>query len=261
MKNNAVKIFLYFVFICLIAGSGVLLFYEMYKGNEDPGGEEPITIISPEELIVDDNDKTKLTIDADVVKMSPDVDLAQERKKHKNNDIIARLEVPDVFNVLVVKGKDNKYYLDYSVDKKKDIKGATFMDFRNNVNNNQINIYGHNSRDSKLAVPFRRLEKFLDKSFFDSHPYIIFQFDTGKRVYKITSIKEVTESQNEHMRVTFTGQKFVDHVEKLRTGAIFKRDIKIDESSKIIVLQTCSHHLKNAFYIITGVSINYVESN
>ncbi len=255
--NKGVKIFLYIVFLTLFAGSGALLFMSLQPVEAQQGGGETPVITSPEEL--DQTADQVFNIDIDVVKMSKDVNLASERKKHKNNDIIGRLEVPDLFNVLVVKTKDNKYYLDYNIDKKKDIKGATFADYRTGVNNNQINIYGHNSRDSKLDVPFRRLEKFLKKDFFDKHPYIIFQYDGGKKVYKITAIKEVTANQKEHMYVSYTGDKFVSHIDKMISGAIFKRDVKYDANSDIIILQTCSHHLSNAFYILVGVSINYVQ--
>ena len=257
MKNKGVKIFLYLIFIGLIAGSAVLLYYSMYT----PQPTEELKDVAPEEIKVEEADKSSIKIEADTVKMSPDVDLVQEKRNHGNDDIIARLEIEDLFNVLVVKGENNKFYLDHSIDRNYDYKGSTFADYRTDVDNNQINIYGHNSRDARIEVPFMRLEKFLEKDFFDAHPYIIFQYVGGKRVYKITSIKEVVASQNEHMKVTYTGQSFVNHVNILKSGegVIFQRDVPFNAKSNIIVLQTCSHHLNNAFYIITGIQINYLE--
>lgn len=255
--NSGVKIFLYILFVGLLIAAIVIGVIAILKPPETR--IELIPAIPPDEIVVDDSEKYNIKIDADVVKMSPDIDIAQERINHNNDDIIGRLEVPDLFNVLVVRGSNNDYYLANNVDKKKDVMGATFMDYRIDQNSNQINIYGHNSREEQLDVPFRRLEKLLDKTFFDSHPYIIFQFEGGKRVYKVTAITEVYNDNVEHMRVKKTGSDFVNHINTIISNPIHSRSMEINENSKIIILQTCSHHLNNAVYLITGVAINYAE--
>ena len=188
--------------------------------------------------------------------MSPDVDLQAERKNKNNYDIIGRLEIPDLYNILIVRGKDNQYYLNRSIEKKQDVRGSEFMDYRVYPSSKQINIYGHNSRDKNIKVPFLRLESFLDESFFNKNPYIIFQHDSGKNIYKIISIKEVV-TDFEHMTVDTYGTDFVRHVDKLKSNSIYTRDVPYDENSEIIILQTCSHHLDNAYYIITAVKIDY----
>ena len=258
-NNNGMRTFLYIFFFFLIVASGVILFYVITN---------PTTIIytppeteeAPEELFVDDKEKYKIKINGEVVKMSPDVDIAQERINHNNQDIIARLEVPDMFNILVVRGSDNKLYLDHSIDARAyDYKGSSFMDYRVDTNSNQINIYGHNSRDVNIQVPLMRLEKFLEKSYFDENPYIILQFENGKRVYKIAAITEVYNDNLEHMRVNKVGADFVNHIQTILSNPINSRPTTINQNSKVIILQTCSHHLDNAVYLITGVAIDYVE--
>ncbi len=253
MEKKVIKIFLYFIFISLIAGSCVLLYFSMLAPQSQPVDD---TETSLEELTGDVSQN--FIINAETVKMSADIDIAAERSKHKNPDIIGRLEIPGLFNVILVKGTDNKYYLNKNIDRKNDIKGSTYLDYRTGPASNQINIYGHNSRIEKIDVPFRRLEKFLDKTFFDANPYIVFQYEGGKRVYKITSIKEIHQNENEHMKVGFTGQDFVNHIEILRTNANQRREVKLDKNSNVIVLQTCSHHWQNAYYILTGISIDFM---
>lgn len=244
------KMRLFLIIVCAIIMSVSVYFLvspsEVVETYED----------SPEEIIVDESEKEVVEIDGrDTVKMSPDIDLAAKRKEHKNNDIIGRLEIPNLFNILIVKGKDNSYYLNYSVNKKKDVRGSEFMDYRVTPTSKQINIYGHNSRDPKIQVPFLKLEKFLDKTFFENNPYVIFQYDGGKSVYKIVALKEVTTDQ--HMTVDKTGSSFVSHVNWFKTNAIYTREVSFDENSDIIILQTCSHHLDNAYYLIVGVKIDY----
>lgn len=257
--GGAGRVLLYLFFIGLLIAAGVIGYIAL---TQEPTViiDEPEKIISLEEIVVEDKDKYQINIDADVVKMSPDVDLAAERVAHGNNDIIGRLEVPGLFNVLVVKGSNNSDYLDINVEKQSDVKGATFMDYRVNPTSNQVNIYGHNSREVQLDVPFRRLEKFLEKSYFDANPYIILQYDGGKRVYKITAITEVYNSNLEHMRVNKTGNDFVNHMTTiLNNNPINSRPMEFNASSNFILLQTCSHHLDDAVYLIIGQQVNYAE--
>lgn len=257
MEKRTLKLILTILFSVIIVVSSVFLFIDFSSPDENLDLYED----SPEEIIVEEHEKETVEInDNDVVKMSPDVDLKSKRIEHSNSDIIGRLEIPDLFNILVVRGTDNSYYLNYSINKTKDVRGSEFMDYRLTPYSKQINIYGHNSRDENIKVPFLKLERFLDKTFFDEHPYIIFQYDGGKSVYKILSIKEIT-TDYEHMTLDTTGINFVHHVDKLKSNSIYTREVDYDENSEIIVLQTCSHNLDNAYYIITGIKIEYNVAN
>ena len=259
MNNKGMRTFLYILFFFLIVAA-VILFVYIIANPTTIIYTPPETDEAPEELFIDESEKYNIKINGELVKMSPDVDIAQERINHNNSDIIARLEIPDLFNILVVRGTDNKLYLDHSIDARQyDYKGSSFMDYRVGTDSNQINIYGHNSRDVNIQVPFMRLEKYLDKSFFDSNPYIILQYENGKRVYKIAAITEVYNDNLEHMRVNKTGADFVNHVQAILSNPINSRPVTINQNSKIIILQTCSHHWDNAVYLVTGVAIDYIE--
>ena len=248
MKNKKV---LSILFIIIIIVSISLIIIDFNKPREN----DHLFETTPEEIIVSEEDKEPVEIKEDItIKIAPDIDLNEARLNYGNNDIIGRLEIPNLFNILIVKGNNNEYYLNHSIERKEDIRGSEFMDYRLNVNSKQINIYGHNSRDEKIQVPFLRLEKYLNEDFFINNPYIIFQYDNGKNIYEIISIKEIT-TDYEHMNFNTTGTDFVKHVDKLKSNSIFTRDLYYDENSEIIVLQTCSHHLDNAYYIITAIKL------
>lgn len=253
MNSNKMRKVLIFIFSTIMIISGSIFIYNTFFANE----ENELYEDALEEIIVEEHEKEEIEVEENVsIKMSPDVDLSSKRIEHSNNDIIGRLEIPDLFNILIVRGKDNSYYLNHSIKKSKDVRGSEFLDYRLNPESKQINIYGHNSRDEKIKVPFLKLESFLDKKFFDENPYIIFQHDNGKSIYEIISIKEIT-TDYEHMTLDTHGAEFVQHVDKLKSNSIYTRDVHYDENSNIIVLQTCSHHLDNAYYVITGVKIEY----
>lgn len=257
MKKSVKKI-LSFVFVLIISVSAVVLYKEYTKEPEEIEIYKP----TPAEIEVKEEEKKEEIIEDEKIKMAPDVDLTKERAKYNNNDIIGRLELPNLFNVLLVKGSDNDYYLSHSISKEYDIRGSEFIDYRVNANSKQINVYGHNSRDEKIQVPFLKLAKKIeadDMKYFKENPYIILQHDGGKSVYKIFAIKQVYRSNVEHMNVSTTGQEFVQHIKNITTGegTIYSESIDYDENSDIIVLQTCSHDWNNALYLIVGIKIDY----
>lgn len=178
---------------------------------------------------------------------SEDIDLSLARKENNNDEIVGRIEIPGVFNLLLTQTKDNDYYIEYSIKKKRSNKGTEFIDYRNEVTDNQINIYGHNSR--LYDLPFKKLENFLDKDFFEKNEYLLFQHDKGRRIYQIVAIKKVTNDY-EHMIVDSKNQK--SHIEKLLKDSIQSRNVQYNDNTNIIVLQTCIRQEDGNFYILIG---------
>ena len=253
-NKKGTKRLLYAFFSILLIVSGIVFYLDYQESQKVPELFDNL----PSEIITKAEEKTGTWIESDLVNLAPDVDLNAERVKNNNKDIIGRLEVPDLFNVLVVKGVDNDYYLTHSVKKAYDIRGTEFLDYRLTSTSKQLNIYGHNTRDEKIKVAFLKLEKFLKKDYFDKNKYIVFQHDGGKNIYKILAIKEIRQSNNEHMYIDYNGQEYVKHIQKMTTGEGLynSREIAYDANSEILVLQTCSHHWSNGFYIVTAVKIN-----
>lgn len=249
MKNKII-----FIIITIIIGVSIIFMYIENDNNKVKYTDTD----TPNEIIVEEKDKEEIVVEGKKYLFAPDIDLEQARIDNNNREIVGRLELPDLFNILVSKTNNNKYYLDYSVKRERDIKGSEFLDYRTSPTDKQVNVYGHNSRDPNLKVPFLRLESFLEKDFFDSHPYIVLQYDGGKSFYKIMNIKEVV-TDLEHMTVNLTGSDFVNHLNIIKNSSIYTRDVPYNESSEIIILQTCSHHLDDAYYIITGIKISYDE--
>ena len=182
MKRKTKKLF-YLFFIVVMIASGVVFYIEYNKKPEEPEIYQP----TPSEISETTTEET--SVNGFKFDIAEDIDIAAERKKHNNNDIIGRLEIPGLFNVLVAKAGDNEYYLNHSVDKQYDVRGTEFIDYRVSPNSKQVNIYGHNTRDENIKVAFLKLEKFLEKKYFDEHPYIIFQYEGGKSLYEIKAIK------------------------------------------------------------------------
>lgn len=172
------------------------------------------------------------------------------KKEYLNDEIIAKLEIPNLFDILITQSKDNEYYLNHSISKKSDKKGTEFMDYRVNINSKQINIYGHNSQTYNL--PFRKLEKYLDKNFFEENKYINLSDDNNKSVYQILLIKEISDDY-EHMKIDINEKNVVNHLNKLKENSIHYRELTYNSNTDILVLQTCSYNNQDSYYIIVAI--------
>lgn len=175
------------------------------------------------------------------------------QKEFNNNDIVAFLEIPDILNILITQTDNNDYYLNHSISKRKDIKGSEFMDYRVNLNSKQINLYGHNSKTYN-NIPFKVLEKYNDPDFFNQNKYIILSNDNIKRTYLVYVFKEVKEDY-EHMKVNINEKNIISHLNNLEKNSINKRNIKYNENSSILILQTCSYSTKDSYYLLIAIEI------
>ncbi len=240
MKNKK-RIFLY-IFIVLLAFAVAFAPNNLFK-RDTSTPTETIVIEPPKEEIPEEKPWDKY--------YNNETDLSSVREKYGNDEIVAELYIPDLIDVYIAQASDNDYYLNHSLYRKKDIKGSEYMDYRVNKDSKQINLYGHNS--STFNIPFRKLEKFLNKEFFESHPYVILTLDGEERAYEILSIKEVS-TDYEHMKVN--PDSMIEHIDKLKNNAKYVRNIEYNEDTKLLVMQTCSYAHKDNYYVITAIEVD-----
>ena len=172
------------------------------------------------------------------------------KKQYNNDDIIGSIKIDGTkIDSLIVKGSDNKYYLNHSIDKKYNKIGTIFVDYRTNLSSKQINIYGHNSLYYDLQ--FKDLEKYLDKNFYNEHKYIKIWDGINTNIYKIFSIQITNNS--EHMIIDSVNLK--EHINKL-SKSIYETNVNVSELDNLLVLQTCYLKEKNTYIIICSKKVN-----
>lgn len=181
-------------------------------------------------------------------------DLDYYKSYYSNNDIVGTLKISGTkINTLLVQGKDNDYYLNHTISKKKSAVGSIYVDYRTNLNAKQINIYGHNSKAVKLM--FNELEKYRSKDFYESHKTIELYDGTKTSIYEIFSVQIVTDDY-EHMNVY--PQDWNEHLKKLSNG-LYETGIITSEEDDVLVLQTCTYTPKNSFIIINAKKVKEVK--
>jgi len=178
------------------------------------------------------NTKVNLTNYHDLIKRYQDY--------YHNTDIIAHLKIPGTdIDTPVVLGHDNSYYLRHNLERKYSRYGTPFVDYRNDINDRQINIYGHNS--SLIKMVFYDLTKYLNEDFYKENSLIELIISDEKRIYEIFSV--YLEKQNlshyEHMNLDFDDESWLNHLDTLQNKSIYKNYTKFNVENQIMVLQTC----------------------
>ena len=103
--------------------------------------------------------------------------------KAKNKDTIAYLVVNNTnISYIVVKGRDNDYYLNHNFEKRKNVAGWIFVDYRNRVDETDKNIiiYGHSTKDGSM---FGTLKNVLKKDWHENKENHIIKFTTENKTY------------------------------------------------------------------------------
>ena len=241
-KTKIILDIIIYVFIVVVMVCLVLLYFKRQEDNE--------TIKEIEETVVP---KEIEIIDEKTVKDY----ISDLQTKFNNNDIKGILNVDGLdVSIPIVKGKDNDYYLKHAVTKKKSVIGSVFIDYRNNTNSRQINIYGHNS--TKFNPPFKVLEGYLDKDYYNEHKYFEFMVNDETRKYEIFSVIVANkDSSEEHMQFSYKKDSdWLKHFQRLQKKSKYKINVTVNKNDKIMVLQTCIFsRYHNKLLVIVGKEI------
>lgn len=168
------------------------------------------------------------------------------QNEYNNKDIIGYLIVPGTsISEPVLQGSDNSFYLSHGIDKKKNMVGSVYLDYRMVINKEKNIIYSHNS--SSLDVPFKDLEKYYDEKFYEKNKYIYLEDKENKWQYQIFSVF-VETSDWSYMDNNLTKDKWLSHLKKLKSKSWYETGGKLSEDDEILILQTCSHHKKYKKY-------------
>lgn len=166
-------------------------------------------------------------------------EIHQLKKQYQNDDIIAYIEIPNVLKEPIVQTNNNDYYLHYDIYQKENIIGATFLDYRNNIEESKkLLIYGHS--DPEGTLPFVKLTNYNQEKFFQEHKEIYLISENSKRKYEVFS-SYIEQRDFDYVNLdNFNGLTYQEHLEKLKNKSLVNSNIELTEESKVLILQTCS---------------------
>ena len=155
---------------------------------------------------------------------------------------------------MVTRASDNDYYLDYSLYNQYDALGVPFFDFRNVdlVNDRQINIYGHNTKNEKYysLLPFTNLEAYTNFNTFQNAKDVYLSIDEKKMHYEVIAVKIIT-SDSEHMKLVFgSDEDYLNHVYRLMSNSFYTVNTSFSKNDRLLVLQICHYDPDNSYLLV-----------
>ncbi|MBQ6991678.1 MAG: class B sortase [Clostridia bacterium] len=164
-----------------------------------------------------------------------------EKLKEINNQIVAYLKVNGTkIEYAVAQAKDNNYYLRRNLDKKYNVGGSIFMDYKNKLDGTDKNIviYGHNIKDGSM---FGTLENILEEEWYNNEENYIIDLTTEKEElkYQVFSVYKI-ENEEYYIDTEFNKNEFEEFIDTLKNRSIkdFNVDVSVEDS--ILTLSTCA---------------------
>ena len=181
---------------------------------------------------------------------------ATVKEEEKNQDEKLTLSINDLIqNEKVMQTTDNEFYMNHNNQKENFIGGSLFVDYRINLaNTRKIIIYGHSS--STVDIPFTKLLGYKKQSFLISHPNIELTYKDKKEIYQIFTIMLLKEDYF-YTRLALDNEKFIKHLEELKKKSIYDIGINIENTNKILILQTCSQD-EDGQYLVIGAKLKEI---
>ncbi len=179
----------------------------------------------------------------------------------QNNDMVGWLKIPgtDISYPVMQTPEDRDYYLKHNFDKEYSAHGCLYAREECDINtpSDNITIYGHRMRDGSM---FARLDKYMEKSFWEENPYIYFDTLTELHTYKIMAVFLTTATVDQgfayHTFVDAANEaefdSFVDTCEEL---ALYDTGIDAEFGDKLITLSTCEYSQTNGRLVVVAKRI------
>lgn len=194
---------------------------------------------------VDNNNKIQKKINDSVKVIESNEDVKYEIDfnilKKRNPDTIGYLNVNNTnINYIIVKGKDNSYYLNHNYDKKWNRAGWIFADYHNKFDETDRNIiiYGHNMKDGSM---FETLKDVLTKEWYtnDNNHIITLATEKGTYHYQVFSTYSIVP-EDYYINTQFsTDSNFYKFIKTLEKRSIYNYEVDLSKEDKILTLSSC----------------------
>lgn len=162
----------------------------------------------------------------------------------------------------VVQTTDNSFYLKKDFYKKDSSSGAIFLDYRNNYKKdfNSL-IYGHNMKNQTI---FNDVENYKKEDFFKQNNKIKLSDDKSKYTYEVFSVyvADGTIGNNSHLSIINPSpddKQAQDYLDAIKEKSLFKSELKVTPTDKIISLVTCSYERFDVRTIVHAKLIDIEE--
>ncbi|NLO35480.1 MAG: class B sortase [Clostridiaceae bacterium] len=170
-----------------------------------------------------------------------------------NPDIAGWIRIPGTnIDYPVVRGDDNRFYLDHDIRQASARNGSIFMDYRNEPELGQRHtiLYGHHTRDHTM---FTDLMGYKQQAFFKENARIEYYTLDSKTTWVIFAAY-VTGVDFYYIQTIFADDAaYARLIEQIRSRSAFFRPVAVTPDDPILTLSTCTYEFKNARFAVHAV--------
>ena len=204
---------------------------------------------SESEIVVADETEPPMPVETSPI--SVDFDTLKEA----NDDVIGWLYCEDTpINYPVLQSDDNSYYLRRLVNGEWNIAGSLFMDYRNNLSNNDWNtvIYGHNMKNDSM---FGTLPEYRNQDYYEQHP--VMYFLTPEADYKIELIAGFVTPSDSALYDVYLSESYRTSLydELFKLSDFQANEYFFEKDVQLLTVSTCSYEYETARYVVVGKMI------
>ena len=159
--------------------------------------------------------------------------------------------------------EDEEFYLHKNFEKTYSFAGTPFIDFRCELEPrcDNVIIYAHNMKNGTL---FGQLSKYLEKEFFDGHPFITFDMLLERGEYEVFAVIPVYMGKMDDERMRCYGVSMTEDESQvealyayLDTYAVHVKEEALPKvGDKIVTLSTCTGYRDADRLVVMGRKIN-----
>ena len=162
--------------------------------------------------------------------------------KDQNPDTVAYLKVPGTnIDYIVVKGKDNSFYLNHNFKKDYNVSGWIFADYHNKFDGSDKNIvvYGHNTMDGSMFGTLKNTST-NDWQNNEDNYNIIFITENETSVYHVFSTYSI-EPEEYYINTIFSNDnQYTNFLNKIKSRSNYNYNMSLNKDDKILTLSSCT---------------------
>lgn len=227
---NVVMRIIELIFLILLVYSSINIF-KWYNNNKE--NKQIINEIAESVTINEDtNEEKKYKINF-------------EELKQKNSDTVAWLKVENTnIEFPLVQANNNSYYLTHNFDKKYNVAGWLFVDYKNKLDGTDRNIvvYGHNMKDNSM---FGSLKDVITEEWYNNeeNKYITFVTENDYQTYQVFSVYQI-KTEDYYIKTEFKNNEFTEFIDTITKRSKKDFGINVSKEDTILTLSTCANNNK-----------------
>lgn len=173
----------------------------------------------------------------------------------ENEEFVGVIKIGNLIEEKVVQTTDNEKYLETDFDGDYDGKGTAFLDYRNELDDQNLIIYGHYVYydDQAMFSPLHQLKEFEN---YNQNQLIFFNTPETVRQYEIAFVYyyEMGNRNLEYFHTNYGGrlENYVSHIQE---KSFYDTSISLNNDDCFLTLQTCVRDREDLRLIVVAREI------